>query len=200
MDHWTQSIQALEERAAELETFAKEARTAAQVLRQTQAGGWLTAKTQTKPNGTERKREGEGRNSTPTAGSKPPEKRRGRKNSFSRYKGVYNGGRTADGRQRYMAKICVNGKTKSLGTFYSEKEAAAAVATASQEAANDKEQAENNPDRGASRKGPNEASDGPPEGQVCYVCEHCKLEWQTKPAECPGCHNRTFREKKTGTK
>jgi hypothetical protein len=89
--------------------------------------------------------------------------RRGRKNPFSQYEGVYNGGHYADGRPKYLAGLWANGKNKHLGSFAIEEEAAAAVQRAKgnkieakrlselaqQKAADMIEQQENNPDRPA---------------------------------------------------
>lgn len=130
--------------------------------------------------------------------------RSGRKNPFSKYHGVYDGKVTADGRQRYLASITKEGKTKKFGTFYVEELAAAAVQEAKgnkaeakrlremakQKAADQAEQQENNPGRSATRK-----EDKAAEPELVWKCTHCKLTFkgEKKPVACPGCSGTNFK-------
>ncbi len=132
-----------------------------------------------------------------------------RPGKFSQYKGVYDGKRTSDGRQRYMAQIWKNGSGKSLGTFYSEEEAAAAIAEAKglvgeaerlrdlarQKKADEQEQQENNPDRpGPQRR---KKTDPKSRSSIVYVCDHCGLKYaESRPQACPGCNSASFRVEK----
>jgi len=127
--------------------------------------------------------------------------RPGRKNPFSRYMGVYDGGPTVDGRQRYLACFYKDGKNKHLGTFYIEQEAAAVAAEARgdkaeaqrlhqiarQKQADLAEQEENNPDRSASRRPVAQA-------KVVYRCKGCGLRFKTRPKLCDQCHGGEFAE------
>jgi hypothetical protein len=123
--------------------------------------------------------------------------RRGRKNPFSQYEGVYNGGHYADGRPKYLAGLWANGKNKHLGSFAIEEEAAAAVQRAKgnkieakrlselaqQKAADMIEQQENNPDRPA---GGRRKAEGSP---LVWECDRCgrQLPGAERPKVCDVC-------------
>jgi len=135
---------------------------------------------------------------------------RGRRNQFSQHKGVTRGKPKKDGTITYRANVWDGKQKKNLkfGTFNNELLAAAAVQdykgnkeearklrdmAAQQEdgkyvdAANMKEQAENNPNRPthqAKKK----------KGVTVYVCKRCGSKWETKPTHCIHCQCDDFRE------
>jgi len=115
----------------------------------------------------------------------------------SKYKGVCLGRPKKDGSPRWRAQVWKDGRLKSLGTFPTELEAAAAVAKAigdtkeylrlqglaKQGRADMAEQAENNPDRPKSKR-----------KEKAWMCTRCHLTFKTKPTSCPGCRSASFRE------
>jgi len=136
---------------------------------------------------------------------------RGPRGQFSKYKGVTRAKPKKDGTIMYKANVW-DGKRKKnllLGIFNNELLAAAAVQDykgnkdearklralgrpqedgKSLDAANMKEQADNNPDRPthqAKKK----------KGVTVYVCKQCGLEYQSK-GKCAGCGNYDMREVK----
>jgi|GEM_PF-6343510 len=131
--------------------------------------------------------------------------RRGPRKKFSEYPGVTAGRKREDGSVPYRAGYWNGKRNIALGTFDDELLAAAAVAEAkgdkkkavslrlesqSQRRADDREQAENNPDRPMT---PEDRAEVKRTKKPVYVCKRCGLEYRSRGV-CAGCGCDDMRE------